>query len=698
MGLVIPTVLDDNCFPQNIVYKSCVNDVIFKGGTGQANISVISSVFNGGPCDFVFDIQGISDPGYTDSIYVTLSSSNHNYSIVLPAGTYDVTILNNCNDCEVTIQYEIDEPTDDTITTEDTTDAICGLSGSFTGSICKGGFGVASYLIEKYNPLTFSYSQITNGIVIECVSYVVNNLTSGTYRVTYSRTLGCTTGGTEDFFSYIATISKPFVINSTNNSIPSLISGTSYICEQTSGVVTVTPTGGTAPYTYQWYLDGNPPGPIITDNFFPVSSPLGINVIITDSNGCTGQNSISIPCQPEDPPVTCWKLTNCKSVYNGDYFFVVQTDLSNLIDYVLRGIEIPGEVINPDDCWTVSVYTSTDVDYADLTLIPNTGITDITIMADSKEVFSNTTSMYPTLQDLIEAIIAGADLPFSVVQIDATTIRVFDPAYGSVTATFTYSASDPKDNTGSGSFQSGNTCGLSKVLSSYETYFSSCNECSDIVVCPVDSPPLRVIPDPVKPFFKIKESICDINVIQRFAKGFYDNVKQLRYGVSSKPENLEQLWLNKQISDLESILVPGYDCRSVPFPGCNWMPLKACNLLPDTTGGTSIIGTAGEDILAAKVVIIGTDGKFYLNNPTDLNTYQRVVGFSTADVLKGQPLRVLITGSLTSTWSLSIGAIYYATTLGGITTSVPSSGISQIVGRAQSAHTLLISIEQPVIL
>lgn len=220
---------------------------------------------------------------------------------------------------------------------------------------------------------------------------------------------------------------------------------------------------------------------------------------------------------------------------------------------------------------------------------------------------------------------------------------------------------------------------------------------------PVSPVPVRVIPDPVKDFFQVKESQCDINVIQRFANAYWSKIKELKFGITDccKDFNYETLWADKQISDLEQLLITGYTCREVPsiVTCCPWLPLQSCNLLPDPSGGTSILGIAGEALFLGALVMLGTDGKLYLNDPSDTTTYQRCVGFTMQSAVTNQSVKVLITGHITDTsWALSTGSIYYAGALGAITTSIPSSGISQMVGVAQSSSTLIIDIKQPVIL
>lgn len=214
---------------------------------------------------------------------------------------------------------------------------------------------------------------------------------------------------------------------------------------------------------------------------------------------------------------------------------------------------------------------------------------------------------------------------------------------------------------------------------------------------------VRTLPAPVKLFYQIEESQCDIDTNKKFSAGFWSKVKELKYGITSccTSVNFESLWLDKQLTDLSNLLIPDITC--IPTPSsttcCPWLPTKACQLIPDPYGGTSIVGLAGEEILFGRVVTLNNNGKLYHNEPSDLLTYQRVVGFATQDAVINQQMRVLISGQLTNSgWSLTPGAIYYAAADGTITSSVPLSGISQVVGVASSSTTLIVEIRQPIIL
>lgn len=93
---------------------------------------------------------------------------------------------------------------------------------------------------------------------------------------------------------------------------------------------------------------------------------------------------------------------------------------------------------------------------------------------------------------------------------------------------------------------------------------------------PVPPKPLipKVIPEPVRIFYKIEESQCDIDVNKRFGEGYYKLTKKIRFGISSCCVGIDfnQLWLKKQLSDLTKLVDPNFCPRQINacFPNpCN---------------------------------------------------------------------------------------------------------------------------------
>lgn len=176
----------------------------------------------------------------------------------LSAGSYSVTVTDN-KGCTATANIIINEPAQLTVSNASSTDVSCngGNDGQATVNI-SGGTTPYSYL--------WSDNQTTA---------TANNLTEGTYTVTVTDDLGC---------SIIDTIiiNEPPALSST-------ISSTSNIsCNGAAdGSVTVSATGGTQPYTYNWNNNAT------TANIQNLN-PGTYVVTITDANSCTKLDSVSI--------------------------------------------------------------------------------------------------------------------------------------------------------------------------------------------------------------------------------------------------------------------------------------------------------------------------------------------------------------------------------------------------------------------
>ncbi|MEI6124429.1 MAG: gliding motility-associated C-terminal domain-containing protein, partial [Bacteroidota bacterium] len=102
----------------------------------------------------------------------------------------------------------------------------------------------------------------------------VSGLLAGSYTVTITDTNACTASAS-------VVITQPAIITAT-------ISKTNIACfGENNGVVTIAPTGGTAPYSYNWSNGGN----TITITGLIAGNYL---VTITDQNGCTSSTNATI--------------------------------------------------------------------------------------------------------------------------------------------------------------------------------------------------------------------------------------------------------------------------------------------------------------------------------------------------------------------------------------------------------------------
>jgi hypothetical protein len=183
--------------------------------------------------------------------------------INLPAGTYSVTITDN-NGCTGTVSsIVVGQPV-----------AVVSGTTVVTNASCNGGTNGAINLTPSggTGPYTFDWG---GGITTEDRT----GLAAGTYSVTITDANSCT--GTVSSI----VVGQPAVVGGTRVVTNVSCNGGS------NGVINLTPTGGTSPYTYDWG------GGITTEDltFVPAGT---YSVTITDANGCTGTISGIAVTQP----------------------------------------------------------------------------------------------------------------------------------------------------------------------------------------------------------------------------------------------------------------------------------------------------------------------------------------------------------------------------------------------------------------
>jgi len=178
----------------------------------------------------------------------------------LCAGTYSV-VVTDVNGCNTSSSIVINDPAGMALTTS-TTDATCGnADGSATVSVTGG---------------TIPYTYLWNDPLAQTTA-TATGLAAGGYSVTVTDFDGCTE-----------------IANATINDIggPSaaISSSTDVSCNGgNDGSATVSATGGTTPYTYQW------DDPLTQTTATATGLSAGTyNILVTDSNGCSASASVAI--------------------------------------------------------------------------------------------------------------------------------------------------------------------------------------------------------------------------------------------------------------------------------------------------------------------------------------------------------------------------------------------------------------------
>jgi hypothetical protein len=159
-------------------------------------------------------------------------------------------------------------------------------SNTGTGTVYAGG-GTAPYTYSWSNGAT------TSGI---------NALSAGTYHITVTDANGCS--ATDSVI-----ISQPFITVNYDSS-------GNTPCGKRQGYIAVSASGGTPPYTYQWSNSA-------TTSYITGLSVGTYSVLVTDANGCTGTDLLSIPGIPISlssfaTPTSCGNVGSVGvTAYNG---------------------------------------------------------------------------------------------------------------------------------------------------------------------------------------------------------------------------------------------------------------------------------------------------------------------------------------------------------------------------------------------
>ncbi len=176
----------------------------------------------------------------------------------LPVGVYTVTVTD-ANACTLTRSFTITQPTAISVTP------------SQTNVACNGGTnGTASVAVTGGTP-GYTYSWAPSG----GTAATATGLAAGTYTCTITDANACTK--TQTF-----TITQPTAFTATTSFTTVSCNGGS------NGTATVTPSGGTGPYTYSWAPSG---GTAATATGLAIGT---YTVTVTDANACSITRSVTI--------------------------------------------------------------------------------------------------------------------------------------------------------------------------------------------------------------------------------------------------------------------------------------------------------------------------------------------------------------------------------------------------------------------
>lgn len=254
----------------NSAITSSTDVSCFLGCDGQATVSVsggLPSVIN----------------GYTYS-WNAGATNTAATNTGLCAGTYTVTVTDS-NSCATTSTVVINEPTQLILANTNQVDVSC--NGACDGTVTITASGATPPYLYAWTP------NVSTGPT-------AGALCAGTYDLDVTDGNGCPA-------NISVTITEPPLLTLTGTS-------TNSTCSQANGTATVNPTGGTAPYTYQWLSGGS--------NLTSQTNTgllAGLHTVeVTDAQGCTETITITVIDEPA-PTIDGFNLTppTCNGLSNG---------------------------------------------------------------------------------------------------------------------------------------------------------------------------------------------------------------------------------------------------------------------------------------------------------------------------------------------------------------------------------------------
>lgn len=226
-------------------------------------------------------IQG-GVPSYT---YLWNNSQITQDIINLIAGDYDVTVTD-MNNCTFNTAITITEPQDSLRFTYTTVDVTC--HGGNDGEIVLSPYGGTS-------PYFVDWSSADN-------TFIIGELTAGMYSFILTDNNGCIVEDSMEIFQ-----PEPLLANEVVTDVTCF--------GFTDGIIDISPSGGTAPYTYTWY---NSTFTLSVQEEDLINFPTETyQLVITDSLNCTYQIFIELP-EPE-PLTSNFETTNvtCAGGFDG---------------------------------------------------------------------------------------------------------------------------------------------------------------------------------------------------------------------------------------------------------------------------------------------------------------------------------------------------------------------------------------------
>jgi hypothetical protein len=280
--------------------------------------------------------------------------------------------------------------------------------------------------------------------------------------------------------------------------------------------------------------------------------PPGCTVLLgEDGRGyCTCVESFSVnPC--------CFELTDCSGLLDPIY---TNTDLS---EYAVAAqiLQFQGS----DACWQVEKLDQLCSDAVEVTVV---------------EVFDTCNECLPkyfTLTSCDEEIVIYAEYSAELFAVNNKVAQILIEGTPICFSVLLSEGTPPETPV---------------EIEVYSGPFENC-ECCLPQPAPIPEPFVRTTQKPVKQFYHITDSACEIRTNVKFASNYYKLFRTIKNGLENPcgPVDFDKLWIEKELSDYSRINPPGL-CVPAPIPvepeECPVAPTTLCQPPTDVSGTGNI--------------------------------------------------------------------------------------------------------------
>jgi gliding motility-associated-like protein len=324
----------------------------------------------------------------------------------LAAGTYTVTVTD-AHGCTTTATATVAQPTSLTATASTLTDVDCHGNNSGSASVTPAG-GTAPY----------TYSWNTSPAQTTATS---TGLIAGTYTVTVTDAHNCTTTAT-------AAITQPTTLNATTSTLANVS------CNGGSnGSASVTPTGGTAPYTYAWST--SPAQTTATATGLAAGT---YTVVVTDAHNCTKTVTATVT-QPTSLTASAATISNtsCSGVNNGS---VSVTPTGGTSPYTYSWSTAPVQTTATATGLAAGTYTATVTDAHGCTTTATATVTQPSSLAATASTLTDV-SCNGGSNGSVTVVVSGGTTPYTY-SWGTSPVQTTATATGLVAGTYVVTVTD----------------------------------------------------------------------------------------------------------------------------------------------------------------------------------------------------------------------------------------------------------------